>query len=1565
MSEVEVLDAPVHLVSASHPLSLQTTMIDIAAGATIAELIATVGMPTWAEPRVYVNGDLVYPEFYRVVRPKHGAHVLVRFIPRGGGYNKNLGNILSGVLLIIHGILALAFPVTAPFGVPLIGAGVGLILTGLINMLIPHEKKKMRPLATSTADAESPTLSIAGQSNGARPYGVVPVVLGRHKIFPPYAAKPYTERVGADQYLRLLFFVGLGETESEEHKIGDTAIENFQGVEMEVRTGAAGEPPLTLYTTDVSEEPLSIVLLSGVAQIRTSATGAAELSVDIAFPAGLIQFDPNTFDKFATTVSVAVEYRLAGQPTFMEVPGAPIVTREARQGLVRNGIRWKPQRPAGPYGAASWTQLGFASVTFSRFNDTVLNVIAFDADAAGVGSWIELDAGSAVEFGRVLVTSAGTGANATWDIQSSDDHVTWTTQATGFSTGAAGSEGISWPAARARYWRLLKTNGAAAGPDYYEIEWWQTTVGQYDVRLTRTTSDSGSINTIDGSVWSALRTVRLTPPLNFPTDVPIAVTAMRIKATDQLNGIIDQYNCVASSRELDWASYAGSVLADRPLGYWRLGEIFGAPTAFDASGHGRSAPYLGGPTLGAAGLLTGDPSTSMTCDGTDDQVGNVVGSTAIDMGNSSFTIECIVKATNLTGNRGIVHKGDGSEFASAHLGWSLIRAGSVVRFTRAVGSGSPTLLDSNTISAGTIYYIAVVYDRVANTAMMYVNGNLTGPVAMPSAAYADFYAINFCQASDNPWEGSLQEIAVYPTALSAARIAAHYAAAQGTREWVAALTSNPASHYRRVLTGKENDRALDAARLDLAALQAWHDENTAGLRSCNLVVDYGTTVYELLRTIAGTGRATPTMNDDKHAVVRDLAQTVPRQHFTPRNSRGWHSRRIMVDPIHAIRGRFIDPAANWQQSERVVYADGYSAQGEVPGTVPATKFEVMDFHGVTDPDQVWRLCRYNIAVAQLRPESHDFETDVEYLVTRRGDLVRVAHDVLENGLAWGRIKSVTGAGPVTAITVDETFTMQGTSSYVVRIRLSDGTSLLAPINTVVGGQTTVTFTTPVSSSPLPAAGDLVLFGLAGLESREVVIARIQPGPDLSARLIVVDAAPAVLTADQGTIPPWDPQMSSPPDLQLVPPTPIVDSVVSDETVLLRDIDGSLASRIVIGLHYLPTSNVRADNVEVRWRRVASLRPFETLPKLPPDIDTVSIDRVEDGVAYDIRIRSITRDGLASPWAEVLNHTVIGKTTPPIAPVNLRLVEGTLRWDYPTPPPDLEGFVLRVSPGATGVWSTAIPLHVGVAGSTPFPLPTMYGQWTFLVAAVDTSGNASPPASLTINFGDVRLHNQVATKDYDADGYPGSITNGSVSAGDLKADQLSTGFWTQDGNLFWSASGSTLFWQGTYKEMTYLFSYTTGANAGGTTMYFDTTIVAVAWRLYYRVGTSGDYLPWAGSLTGVLASQQYDFKLVTDAGVVQGVVSRLTLWLDAEDITEHQAGFATAVTTGTRLTLVNTFRSIKQVKPTVVASGAETAITAIAADKQNTAGAGNGPLIKSFDQAGAVVAGHVDVDIVGY
>lgn len=63
------------------------------------------------------------------------------------------------------------------------------------------------------------------------------------------------------------------------------------------------------------------------------------------------------------------------------------------------------------------------------------------------------------------------------------------------------------------------------------------------------------------------------------------------------------------------SSYFETVVADRPLAYWRLGET-GTSVALDSSGNRRNGTYLGVATQGVGGAVVGDPDAAVEYAGT-------------------------------------------------------------------------------------------------------------------------------------------------------------------------------------------------------------------------------------------------------------------------------------------------------------------------------------------------------------------------------------------------------------------------------------------------------------------------------------------------------------------------------------------------------------------------------------------------------------------------------------------------------------------------------------------------------------------------------------------------------------------------------------------------------------------------------------------------------------------------------------------------------------------------------------------------------------------------------------
>ena len=94
---------------------------------------------------------------------------------------------------------------------------------------------------------------------------------------------------------------------------------------------------------------------------------------------------------------------------------------------------------------------------------------------------------------------------------------------------------------------------------------WDVTSGQYDVALRRKTADRNGLSDLDDTVWSKLTNYRLSTPVNL---TGLALVSMDIVATGNLNGVLDNYNALASSMspwyDSDAATWRTPTTTDTP-----------------------------------------------------------------------------------------------------------------------------------------------------------------------------------------------------------------------------------------------------------------------------------------------------------------------------------------------------------------------------------------------------------------------------------------------------------------------------------------------------------------------------------------------------------------------------------------------------------------------------------------------------------------------------------------------------------------------------------------------------------------------------------------------------------------------------------------------------------------------------------------------------------------------------------------------------------------------------------------------------------------------------------------
>lgn len=218
-------------------------------------------------------------------------------------------------------------------------------------------------------------------------------------------------------------------------------------------------------------------------------------------------------------------------------------------------------------------------------------------------------------------------------------------------------------------------------------------------------------------------------------------------------------------------SYASEVLADSPKGYWRLGEGSGTSAA-DASGQGNTGTYKNTPTLGVAGALLNDSNPAITLNGTTQYI-SVANSASLALGDV-FTYEAWIKRGE--SNRGffdtILHKEGTPNTPKFGV------TGPANRLQLRVPSVK-TICESTTEVLADGLWHHVVATKNGATVKLYIDGvdrtgTVTNETCQSNTAALTIGAENTVEEF---FKGSIDEVAVYATALSEARIKAHYQAA--------------------------------------------------------------------------------------------------------------------------------------------------------------------------------------------------------------------------------------------------------------------------------------------------------------------------------------------------------------------------------------------------------------------------------------------------------------------------------------------------------------------------------------------------------------------------------------------------------------------------------------------------------------------------------------------------------------------------------------------------------------------------------------------------------------------
>lgn len=254
-------------------------------------------------------------------------------------------------------------------------------------------------------------------------------------------------------------------------------------------------------------------------------------------------------------------------------------------------------------------------------------------------------------------------------------------------------------------------------------------------------------------------------------------------------------------------AYADAVTSDAPSFFWRLGEPAG-PVAADSSGGLSAGMYYGNSAFGLPGAITDDSDRSIRTDGST----GFVASAASQPGPTTYSVEAWINTTTTSGGRivGFGNRQGGYDFGgNPALSSNYDRHVYMTNDGRLVfgtyNGGFHTVTTADSFNDGAWHHIVATQGPSGMT--LYVDGVRRGTDGWASPQpYNGFWRVGGdnlggwpSQPASHFFAGQIDDVSVYPTALSKTQVVAHYVAAGRTPP----PTTRPADAYGRAVYDDE------------------------------------------------------------------------------------------------------------------------------------------------------------------------------------------------------------------------------------------------------------------------------------------------------------------------------------------------------------------------------------------------------------------------------------------------------------------------------------------------------------------------------------------------------------------------------------------------------------------------------------------------------------------------------------------------------------------------------------------------------------------------------------------
>jgi hypothetical protein len=297
---------------ASNPLvpTVLSASRPVQPGTRIADIVA----PELPAVMVRLDGHWILREHWQH-RLAPGQHLEVHLLPQN-----------SDALRLVLTIAAVG--VLGPQGLAGLSgwqaAAAVLAANVAINLLLPVKL----PTPPAGIASGEPGYSTALSGNAAALDQPIPVIYGRHRIYPPFAAQPYAEYDSEDdQYYHALMCIGMGEFDIETLQLDDTPLDHFADVQYSVLAPGVAPTlvrPNVVTAPEVSGQPLkSGRVIGGFAACAPRLTASA-IGVDIVCERGLADATGSSLS--AKSLQVRIDTRTVDDWGVASSPWATMAT---------------------------------------------------------------------------------------------------------------------------------------------------------------------------------------------------------------------------------------------------------------------------------------------------------------------------------------------------------------------------------------------------------------------------------------------------------------------------------------------------------------------------------------------------------------------------------------------------------------------------------------------------------------------------------------------------------------------------------------------------------------------------------------------------------------------------------------------------------------------------------------------------------------------------------------------------------------------------------------------------------------------------------------------------------------------------------------------------------------------------------------------------------------------------------------------------------------------------------------------------------------------------------------